>query len=60
MKTLLIIWLSMSNGVATNSVKSMEFKSLEACESYASAVMQDSKAESYQCIEGYSLGDKNG
>ena len=54
MKTLLILWLSMNNGVAVDSVKSMDFESLTACESYATAVMHDPKVESYQCIEGYS------
>ena len=55
MKTLLIVWFSMTNGVATNSVKSMEFESLIACESYAEAVMEDTRAVQYHCIEGYSL-----
>lgn len=55
MKTLLIIWLSMTNGVATNSVQSKDFDSLSDCKDYAEAVMQDAKAISYECFEGYSL-----
>ena len=58
MKTLLILWMSMSNGIATDSVQSKDFESLDACETYAAAVMQDSKAVSYQCIEGYSMNLK--
>lgn len=60
MKTLLIIWFVISGNVSTNSVKSLEFPSLVACEEYAKAVMDDSKALSYQCIEGYSLPVKGG
>ena len=59
MKTLLILWMSMSNGVATDSVKSMDFESLAACESYATAVMDDARAVQYHCIEGYSLNGHN-
>ena len=55
MKTLLILWLSMNNGVAVDSVKGKNFDSLADCEDYATAVMQDAKAQSSQCIEGYSL-----
>ena len=55
MKTLLILWLAMNNGVAVDSVKSKNFESLTDCEDYATAAMQDAKVESYQCIEGYSI-----
>ena len=55
MKTLLFVWFSITNGVATDSVKSKDFESLTACETYATAIMHDTKAQSYQCIEGYSL-----
>ena len=58
MKTLLILWMSISNGVATDSVQSKEFDSYADCEEYAFAVMQDDKAESYKCIEGYSMNLK--
>ena len=58
MKTLLILWMSMTNGVAVDSVKSKNFDSLTDCEDYATAVMQDAKSQSYQCIEGYSTSKK--
>ena len=55
MKTLLILWMSMSNGVATDSVKSRDFESMTACESYAAVEMENARAVQYHCIEGYSL-----
>ena len=55
MKTMIIIWFSMVNGVATDSVKSKDFASLADCETYGAAIMQDARAEMYKCIEGYSL-----
>ena len=56
MKTMIIIWFSMVNGVATDSVQSKDFESLTACETYGTAIMHDAKAEMYKCIEGYSFG----
>ena len=55
MNTMIIIWFSMVNGVATDSVQSKNFASLAACETYGTAIMHDPKAEMYKCIEGYSL-----
>lgn len=56
MKTLLILWLSIPNGVATDSVKTIDFESMAACESYTAVAMLAELALSYQCLEGYSVG----
>ena len=58
MNTLFIIWFSMANGVATDSVQSKDFESLSDCETYAAVEMQNARAESYLCLEGYSLTKK--
>ena len=58
MKTLLILWMAINSGVATNSVKSLDMPSLKACEEYARVAMADKSVMAYQCIEGYSLPNK--
>ena len=55
MKTLFIVWFSITNGVATDSVKSRDFESMTECKTYAEAIMEDTRAVQYHCIEGYSL-----
>ena len=55
MKTLLIVWVVINNGVATHSVYSQNMPTLLACEAHAKIIMMDNAIQQYQCIEGYSL-----
>jgi hypothetical protein len=55
MKTLLILWFAIHNGVATDSVKSIEFDTAQQCEGYAAVALKNPDVLAYQCIEGYAL-----
>ena len=55
MNTLLIVWLTIHNGVATASVYSQNMPSLSTCEEVAAIMIKNPDVQLYQCIEGYSL-----